>query len=993
MHEFLQTDHFFISLLNNLDRRTIEILTAKNYKSFRTRTQDVVYSSQWTDDVISLQNSLNQFRIDTVDFRQSNVFRNFSTRLEIVVSSTTSNLSLSSISRVSFPSEQSLVFRLNILIRFEISTVIQLEVFTSSRFRRNSNSEIRESIFSSIVSNYSSITNSDLDLNISRQFIVESDTTSSERRSINIQTDNNQTSFFNSQTFFFTQIEEIRRIMSSTQSSFEVDQIFWNDIMTVAIAFVSISRFANETFFLADNNILQSTIKSAENVNYFDSDYEDSFDTDQFIVNSKRHNFYRDVFIFIDHLKNLKKTFSDLKVKKLIFTCLKKDALTWYNTKLTEIEKNFFKKTSIERWCVHLIKRFKKRTSIALKKLQIEIYIYADARRDRKSRFYMQNIFRHARTTNFSSVFHQCITAWNNLELNFRAQIFESSKNIILSIFLNQLDAKESVWMNMTTRHRDNFDQNFNNNADRFNNRSNKQNRNKDDSSQQFYVNLFHSTYMWSLSNYNSYQYRNSIYQFQSNYQSRQSSENYQQKSFDQFSAVLSTAKQFFLLKFSSEFVSNQKLNKSNVRKFEKSDKVKVYNIDEKTENELEKNLFNQNDIDADDHYVDDYHVSKNIFYYQSSSYNDFEDENDNAVYLTTSEMFLSESDKLIICRKCDNDFTFNNKLHEHFRFDCFSKIDFVYSVVVDKFAGKFSSTTMTTQNFKSIVITRSSVRKLSSINSDTTTSSSSVTSDELTSSFITSFESTTLSDTSKLFSVSISISLKKFKFTSISIVVSDVDFNKDVDTDHDFRDWNYARIHVVLFFTIDVEFVCLDIDAEITLCDRQFFKKQASNVFIRIMITFISIRDLNVDKHMTVEYAILSMYFSDQKNDITVKAKITKEMHLVDNLKTNMLLSNDVIDSEKIDVSISNKSAYIDSCEIIASFEVRISRVIVQISVHARKITIIFSHNELIFSMHYITVSLDRDYLFESNELNLSLYAHLINSIFKHIVVRNEDN
>ena len=258
-------------------------------------------------------------------------------------------------------------------------------------------------------------------------------------------------------------------------------------------------------------------------MNYFDFDYENSFDTNQFIVNSKRHNFYRDVFIFIDHLKNLKKTFFDFKIKKLISTCLKRNVLTWYNTKLIEIEKNFFSKISIERWCAHFIKRFKKRTSIALKKLQIEICIYVDARRDRNSRFYMQNIFRHAKTANFSSVFYQCITVWSNFELNFRAQISESSKNIILFIFLSQLNVKKSVWMNMTTRHREqnnNSDQNFNINVDRFNNRSNKQNRNRDDSNQQFYVNFFYSNqaYIWSFSSYNSYQYKNSVYQSQSSY-------------------------------------------------------------------------------------------------------------------------------------------------------------------------------------------------------------------------------------------------------------------------------------------------------------------------------------------------------------------------------------------------------------------------------------------------------------------------------------------
>ena len=115
--------------------------------------------------------------------------------------------------------------------------------------------------------------------------------------------------------------------MSSIQSSFEIDQTFWDDIMIVIIVFASISRSVNETSSFVDNNILQSAVKSAENVSYFDFDYENSFDTNQFIVNSRRHNFYRDIFIYIDHLKNLKKIFSNSKMKKLITICLKRNAL------------------------------------------------------------------------------------------------------------------------------------------------------------------------------------------------------------------------------------------------------------------------------------------------------------------------------------------------------------------------------------------------------------------------------------------------------------------------------------------------------------------------------------------------------------------------------------------------------------------------------------------------------------------------------------------
>ena len=206
-------------MLNNENKRTIEILIAKIYKFFRTRIHDAVYSFQWIDDVVSLQNVLNQFRIDIVDFRQSNVFRSFSIKFEIVTSSFVNNSSSFSIFRVQFSSEQSFVFKLDISIRFEIFTAIQLETFISSKFRRNNNSKIRDSIFSSIVSSYSLIINFDFDLNVFRQFIVESNITNNERRSISIQTDNNQ-------TFFFIQIEKIRRNMFSIiSSSIEVNQI------------------------------------------------------------------------------------------------------------------------------------------------------------------------------------------------------------------------------------------------------------------------------------------------------------------------------------------------------------------------------------------------------------------------------------------------------------------------------------------------------------------------------------------------------------------------------------------------------------------------------------------------------------------------------------------------------------------------------------------------------------------------------------------------
>ena len=189
-------------------------------------------------------------------------------------------------------------------------------------------------------------------------------------------------------------------------SSVDVDSIFWVDIMIVIIVFVVVSHVVVFVSTVSTNDNSFSIIKFVENVDYFDFNYENSIDIDQSIVTSNRHNFYRNVFIFIDHLKNLKKIVFENKVKNLIIICFKNEALRWFETKFIEIKKNYFREIFIERWCTQLIKRFKKRTLIAFKKFQTKIYIYVNARRDKTSRTYVQNIFRHVKVVDYSLIYH-----------------------------------------------------------------------------------------------------------------------------------------------------------------------------------------------------------------------------------------------------------------------------------------------------------------------------------------------------------------------------------------------------------------------------------------------------------------------------------------------------------------------------------------------------------------------------------------------------------
>ena len=88
------------------------------------------------------------------------------------------------------------------------------------------------------------------------------------------------------------------------------------------------------------------------------------------------------------------------------------------------------------------------------------------------------------------------------------------------------------------------------------------------------------------------------------------------------------------------------------------------------------------------------------------------------------------------------------------------------------------------------------------------------------------------------------------FLIENIFIIVFNVDFNKNVDIDYDFCDWNYIRIYVVLSFIVEVKLMCLNIEFDIIFFDKQFFKNQISHIFIWIITFLIFVRDVNSKKH-----------------------------------------------------------------------------------------------------------------------------------------------
>jgi hypothetical protein len=161
-------------------------------------------------------------------------------------------------------------------------------------------------------------------------------------------------------------------------------------------------------------------------------------------------------------------------------------------------------------------------------------------------------------------------------------------------------------------------------------------------------------------------------------------------------------------------------------------------------------------------------------------------------------------------------------------------------------------------------------------------------------------------------------------------------------------------------------------------------------------MITSLNVKELRINKHETFEYIIAIIYFLRKFiEEKLIREIIRREVHLMNDLKANMLIDNDILDSEKIFINDVNSKVIIASCQnMIISIEIRtLSKEMINKILHARSFTIISSRSMTIILIHQTSLSTNRDFLFESQNSNLdiSLYAHAVDSIITAIMIKNE--
>ena len=82
-------------------------------------------------------------------------------------------------------------------------------------------------------------------------------------------------------------------------------------------------------------------------------------------------------------------------------------------------------------------------------------------------------------------------------------------------------------------------------------------------------------------------------------------------------------------------------------------------------------------------------------------------------------------------------------------------------------------------------------------------------------------------------------------------------------------------------------------------------------------MTDSLKMRGIESFKHCTKNYITISLYFlATNSKDKIILASITRELHIVNELRANVLIDTDIIESKEIVLDIAKQKTYIISCD-----------------------------------------------------------------------------
>lgn len=213
------------------------------------------------------------------------------------------------------------------------------------------------------------------------------------------------------------------------------------------------------------------------------------------------------------------------------------------------------------------------------------------------------------------------------------------------------------------------------------------------------------------------------------------------------------------------------------------------------------------------------------------------------------------------------------------------------------------------------------------------------------------------------------------------------------------FRGWSYATTSITFDPALlpaisnpDTS-ICLDTGCGVSLVDKTWLAKKHPSQKISTMPVPLKVRGIGASRHESKEFALTTLYIPGlDREGSEVYTCIKCELHLVEGLKANMLIGNDILCTEGFTINLASISAHISSCGVTIVINARNHLQFLRRNVLANATTFILPKSEALINFQQIPLPDSRDFLFQPfSQQQLTLYSYLFDHTSSKILVRND--
>ncbi len=212
------------------------------------------------------------------------------------------------------------------------------------------------------------------------------------------------------------------------------------------------------------------------------------------------------------------------------------------------------------------------------------------------------------------------------------------------------------------------------------------------------------------------------------------------------------------------------------------------------------------------------------------------------------------------------------------------------------------------------------------------------------------------------------------------------------------FRGWTYATAAVTLVPQVlplesdPSAMACLDTGCGVTLVDKDWLLRRLPGQKIKEMSTPLKVRGIGASRHESNQFAELSLFFPRENTEgEMIYASIKCELHLVEALRANILIGNDILALEGFVIDVGLGHAVVGSCGVKITIKAKQKSQFLRKRLLAEKDGVVPPRSEAMIPLLPVPLPDDKDFLFHPTaQANLMLFAHIIHHDTTKILVRN---